>query len=49
MDILLIVTILSLVALCSSFIYSIYKKKYDIAVGIAIMTTALIVMRYLIN
>lgn len=46
MDILLITTILSLIALFSSLLYSIYKKKYDIAIGIAIMAVVLIVMRY---
>ena len=47
MDTLLLVTILSLIALFASFIYSMYKKKYDIAIGIAIITAALIAMRYL--
>ena len=48
-DTLLLFTIITLITLFTSFIYSIYKQKYDIAVGIAIMSAAFIVMRFVVN
>jgi uncharacterized BrkB/YihY/UPF0761 family membrane protein len=41
--------IATLIALFFSLIYTVYKKKYQASIGIAIMTAAFIVLKYVVS
>jgi hypothetical protein len=49
MDLLLLIFILALVALFTSFIVTIVKKRYDSSLGIGIMIIVLIILKFLLK